>query len=200
MKQWYKNRKKNHFYLKAKKNDLISRAYYKIEEIDRRFHLITKKNTKVLDIGCCPGGWAQYVFNKSDSHNVVGIDILQIEHNFDKNFVFYKYDLNEYENIRKEFLAKKYFFDLIISDIGPNTSGNQFLDQTNSYNLSSLSVNFINEFLCKGGSFLVKNFQGEDTEKLFKHIKPLFNKCSYVKPEASDKSSKEIYILGLEKK
>ena len=56
MKQWYKNRKKDHFYLKAKKNDLISRAYYKIEEIDKRFHLITKKNTKVLDIGCCPGG------------------------------------------------------------------------------------------------------------------------------------------------
>ena len=40
MKQWYKNRKKDHFYLKAKKNDLISRAYYKIEEIDKRFHLI----------------------------------------------------------------------------------------------------------------------------------------------------------------
>ena len=67
MKQWYKNRKKDHFYLKAKKNDLISRAYYKIEEIDKRFHLITKKNTKVLDIGCCPGGWVQYVFNKSYS-------------------------------------------------------------------------------------------------------------------------------------
>ena len=200
MKQWYKNRKKDHFYLKAKKNDLISRAYYKIEEIDKRFRIISKKNTKVLDIGCCPGGWVQYVFNKSDSHSVVGIDILQIEHNFDKNFVFYKYDLNEYENIKKEFLAKKYFFDLIISDIAPNTSGNQFLDQTNSYNLSLLSVNFINEFLCKGGNFLVKNFQGEDTEKLFKHIKSLFNKCSYVKPEASDKSSKEIYILGLEKK
>jgi len=200
MKQWYKNRKKDHFYLKAKKNDLISRAYYKIEEIDKRFRLINKKNSKVLDIGCCPGGWVQYVFHKSYSHSVVGIDILQIEHNFDKNFVFYKYDLNEYENIKKEFLAKKYFFDLIISDIAPNTSGNQFLDQTNSYNLSLLSVNFINEFLCKGGNFLVKNFQGEDTEKLFKHIKSLFNKCSYVKPEASDKSSKEIYILGLEKK
>ena len=95
---------------------------------------------------------------------------------------------------------KKESYDLIISDIAPNTSGNQFLDQSNSYNLSLLSVNFINEFLCKGGNFLVKNFQGEDTEKLFKHIKSLFNKCSYVKPEASDKSSKEIYILGLEKK
>ncbi len=200
MKQWYKNRKKDHFYLKAKKNDVISRAYYKIEEIDKRFRIINKKNTKVLDIGCCPGGWIQYVLNKSDSHSVVGVDILQIKHNFDKNFVFYKHDLNEYESLKKDFIAKKYFFDLIISDIAPNTSGNQFLDQTNSYNLSLLSVNFISEFLCKGGNFLVKNFQGEDTEKLFRYIKSLFNKCSYVKPEASDKSSKEIYILGLEKK
>ena len=126
--------------------------------------------------------------------------MLQMENNFDEDFIFYNYDLNEYEQIEKEFSSKNYFFDLIISDIAPNTSGNQFLDQANSYNLSLLSVNFINRFLFKGGNFLVKNFQGEDTEKLFKHIKSLFNRCSYVKPEASDKSSKEIYILGLEKK
>ena len=199
MKQWYKNRKKDHFYLKAKKNDVISRAYYKIEEIDKRFRIV-KKNSRVLDIGCCPGGWVQYVLNQKGSQTVVGIDILEMENHFDENFVFYNYDLNEYENIRKEFSSKDYFFDLIISDIAPNTSGNQFLDQTNSYNLSLLSVNFIDKFLSKGGNFLVKNFQGEDTEKLFKHIKSSFNKCSYVKPEASDKSSKEIYILGLEKK
>ena len=48
--------------------------------------------------------------------------------------------------------------------------------------------------------FLVKNFQGEDTEQLFKEIKYQFNKAIYVKPKASDNKSKEIYILGLEKK
>ena len=54
MKQWYKNRKKDHFYQLAQKNDLISRAYYKLEEIDKK-HQIIKKSSKVLDIGCCPG-------------------------------------------------------------------------------------------------------------------------------------------------
>ena len=49
MKQWYKNRKKDHFYLKAKKNHVISRAYYKIEEIDKRFRIV-KKNSRVLDL------------------------------------------------------------------------------------------------------------------------------------------------------
>ena len=199
MKQWYKNRKKDHFYQLAQKNDLISRAYYKLEEVDKK-HQIIKKSSKVLDIGCCPGGWTQYVLNKRGNQSVVGVDILPIEKKFNDNFIFYNFDLNEFEKISEVFISKNYCFDVIISDIAPNTSGNQFLDQANSYNLSFLSFQFIKSFLKKGGFFLVKNFQGEDTEQLFKEIKFQFNKAMYVKPNASDKKSKEIYILGLEKK
>jgi len=199
MKQWYKNRKKDHFYQLAQKNDIISRAYYKLEEIDKK-HQIIKKSSKVLDIGCCPGGWSQYVLNKRGNQSVVGVDILPIEKKFNDNFIFYNFDLNEFEKISEVFISKNYCFDVIISDIAPNTSGNQFLDQANSYNLSFLSFQFIKSFLKKGGFFLVKNFQGEDTEQLFKEIKFQFNKAMYVKPNASDKKSKEIYILGLEKK
>ena len=198
MKQWYKNRKKDHFYQLAKKNDLISRAYYKLEEIDKK-HQIIKKSSKVLDIGCCPGGWTQYVLNKSGNQSVVGVDILPIEKKFNDNFTFYNFDLNEFEKISEVFISKNYCFDVIISDIAPNTSGNQFLDQANSYNLSLLSFQFIKSFLKKGGFFLVKNFQGEDTERLFKEIKSQFKKAIYIKPNASDNKSKEIYILGLEK-
>ena len=199
MKQWYKDRKKDHFYQLAQKNDLISRAYYKLEEIDKK-HQIIKKSSKVLDIGCCPGGWSQYVLNKRGNQSVVGVDILPIEKKFNDNFIFYNFDLNEFEKISEVFISKNYCFDVIISDIAPNTSGNQFLDQANSYNLSFLSFQFIKSFLKKGGFFLVKNFQGEDTEQLFKEVKFQFNKVMYVKPNASDKKSKEIYILGLEKK
>ncbi len=199
MKQWYKNRKKDHFYQLAQKNDLISRAYYKLEEIDKK-HQIIKKSSKVLDIGCCPGGWSQYVLNKRGNQSVVGVDILPIKKKFNDNFTFYNFDLNEFEKISEVFISKNYCFDVIISDIAPNTSGNQFLDQANSYNLSFLSFQFIKSFLKKGGFFLVKNFQGEDTEQLFKEIKFQFNKAMYIKPNASDKKSKEIYILGLEKK
>ena len=153
-----------------------------------------------MDIGCCPGGWSQYVLNKRGNQSVVGVDILPIEKKFNDNFIFYNFDLNEFEKISEVFISKNYCFDVIISDIAPNTSGNQFLDQANSYNLSFLSFQFIKSFLKKGGFFLVKNFQGEDTEQLFKEIKFQFNKAMYIKPNASDKKSKEIYILGLEKK
>ena len=75
MKQWYKNRKNDHYYQLAQKNDLVSRAYFKLEEIDMK-HQIIRKSSNVLDIGCCPGGWTQYVLNKSGNQSVVGVDIL----------------------------------------------------------------------------------------------------------------------------
>tara|TARA_B100000963_G_scaffold2758_1_gene2165 strand:- start:222 stop:821 length:600 start_codon:yes stop_codon:yes gene_type:complete len=199
MKQWYKTRKKDPFYLKAKKNDIISRAYYKLEEIDKK-HNLFKKDKKILDIGCSPGGWTQYILKKNQKNKIVGIDILPTAKQVEGEFKFYMMDLYQYQLIDELFTVNKYTFDSIISDIAPNTSGNQFLDQTNSYDLSSLSAKFIEKYLNKGGSFLVKNFQGEDTEKLFNFIKKHFTKTQYVKPAASDKKSKEIYILGLIKK
>ena len=199
MKQWYKTRKKDPFYLKAKKNDIISRAYYKLEEIDRKYNLF-KNHKKILDVGCSPGGWTQYILKKNPKNKIVGIDLLPIDKQVDGDIIFYNMDLNEFNYIDKLFTKSKYTFNSIISDIAPNTSGNQFLDQTNSYNLSMLSAQFIEKYLIKGGNFLVKNFQGEDTEKLFKFIKSYFNKTFYIKPSASDKKSKEIYILGLVKK
>jgi len=69
MKQWYKTRKKDLFYLKAKKNDIISRAYYKLEEIDKKYNLF-KNNKKILDIGCSPGGWTQYILKKNQNQNM----------------------------------------------------------------------------------------------------------------------------------
>ena len=199
MKQWYKTRKKDPFYIKAKKNDIISRAYYKLEEIDKKYNLF-KNNKKILDVGCSPGGWIQYILKKKPKNKIVGIDILPTSKQIEGEFEYYMMDLNQYQSIDELFTVNKYTFDSIISDIAPNTSGNQFLDQTNSYNLSMLSAKFIEKYLNKGGSFLVKNFQGEDTEKLFNFIKSYFKKTQYIKPAASDKKSKEIYILGLVKK
>ena len=199
MKQWYKTRKKDPFYIKAKKNDIISRAYYKLEEIDKK-HNLFKNDKNILDVGCSPGGWTQYILKKNSKNKIVGIDILPTVKQIEGKFKFYMMDLNQYQSIDELFTLNKYTFDSIISDIAPNTSGNQFIDQSKSYDLSMLSAKFIEKYLNKGGNFLVKNFQGEDTEKLFNFIKSYFNKTQYIKPAASDKKSKEIYILGLLKK
>ena len=199
MKQWYKTRKKDPFYIKAKKNDIISRAYYKLEEIDKK-HNLFKNDKKILDVGCSPGGWTQYILKKNPKNKIVGIDILPTAKQIEGAFKFYMMDLNQYQLIDELFTLNKYTFDSIISDIAPNTSGNQFLDQTSSCLLYTSDAADDRLYLNKGGNFLVKNFQGEDTEKLFKFVKTYFDKTQYIKPAASDKKSKEIYILGLLKK
>ena len=153
MKQWYKTRKKDPFYLKAKKNDIISRAYYKLEEIDRKYNLF-KNQKKILDVGCSPGGWTQYILKKNPKNKIVGIDLLPIHHQLEGELTFYILDLKDTSATEKLFTKNNYTFDSIISDIAPNTRGNQFLDQTNSYDLSILSAQLIEKYL-KSSDFLL---------------------------------------------
>ena len=106
MKQWYKTRKKDPFYIKAKKNDIISRAYYKLEEIDKK-HNLFKNDKKILDVGCSPGGWTQYILNKHPKNKIVGIDILPTVKQIEGKFKFYMMDLNQYQLIDELFTLNK---------------------------------------------------------------------------------------------
>ena len=45
---------KDHYFYKAKSEGYVARSIYKLEEIDKKFHLISKGNF-VLDFGCSPG-------------------------------------------------------------------------------------------------------------------------------------------------
>ena len=199
MKEWYKKRQKEHYFNEAKKNNLISRAFYKIEEIDLKYKIF-KNNNIILDLGCSPGGWIQYINKKHPSTKVLGIDLLDLKINKNKNTNFLKKDLNNFEDICKYFDMNNLVFNTIVSDIAPNTSGIQLVDQAKSYQLCQLCLLFVEKYLKQNGNFLIKNFQGEDTQILFKDIKKLFEKASYIKPKASEKISKEIYILALSKK
>ena len=199
MKEWYKNRQKEHYYNEAKKNNLISRAFYKLEEIDQK-HRILKNGQSILDIGCSPGGWIQFIIKKYPNSKILGIDLLDLKIPKNKNTDFLKQDLNNFEEISGYISDKKLNFDNIISDIAPNTSGIQSVDQNKSYQLCEICFSFVDEHLKTNGNFLIKNFQGEDTPLLFNTIKKKFNKAIYVKPKASEKISKEIYILALSKK
>ena len=199
MKEWYKNRQKEYYFNEAKKNNLISRAYYKIEEIDKKQRILGN-NQRVLDLGCSPGGWIQYITKKYPNSKILGIDLLDLKIEKNKNTNFLKEDLNNYDDVCKYLEDQKLIFDNIISDIAPNTSGIQSVDQSKSYQLCELCFAFVDKYLNKNGNFLIKNFQGEDTPLLFSEIKKKFNKTMYIKPKASEKVSKEIYILALSKK
>jgi len=54
---------KDHYFKKAKQEQYLARSVYKLKEIDSRYRLI-QKGMKVLDIGCSPGSWSQYLLER----------------------------------------------------------------------------------------------------------------------------------------
>ncbi|TGM27910.1 hypothetical protein EHQ82_01715 [Leptospira selangorensis] len=50
---------KDHYFKKAKEENFAARSVFKLEEIDKRYHLF-KDKYQVLDLGASPGSWSQY--------------------------------------------------------------------------------------------------------------------------------------------
>ncbi|MEO1338247.1 MAG: SAM-dependent methyltransferase, partial [Myxococcota bacterium] len=54
---------KDRFYKQAKQDRYAARSVYKLEELDRRYGLF-KKGQQIVDLGCSPGSWMQFVAEK----------------------------------------------------------------------------------------------------------------------------------------
>jgi len=178
-------KRKDKFYHKAKEEGYRARSAYKLIEINKKYNLI-KKDSDVLDIGCAPGGWLQVV-KKISTGRVVGVDIVAIEKIEGVEFI-----LGDIKSVKIE--GK---FDVVLSDIAPKTSGQRERDQYISFELSKMSLEVARKVLKKGGSFLVKTFQSEETNDLVKEMKKYFEFVKRVSPKSSREGSKEVYLVGL---
>ena len=178
--------------LLAKKFGYRSRAAFKLIQIDDKENIL-KKNLNIVDLGCAPGGWSQVASKKLDgTGSIVAIDILDMPKI--KGVKFIKSDLRDFEETK---LNKP--IDIVISDIAPNISGVGLVDNANMIDLLEIELSIVDKTLVKGGNYLAKCFQGESLEFLKKEIKKRFNFFKRIKPSASRNSSKEIYLLGLDK-
>src|SRR5262245_28735510 len=128
-------KRKDHYYRKAKEQGLASRAIYKLEQIDSRFHLL-KAGDRVLDLGCVPGGWLQYLANKvGPSGKVVGVDLLEVKISFPPHVTVLQCDATLPE-IQEELIRNlEGPADLVVSDLSPNLSGIRFRDNYESHQL-----------------------------------------------------------------
>lgn len=184
-----KYERKDKFFNMAKQTGYRARSSFKLLEIQEKYNLI-KKDSKVLDIGCAPGSWLQVV-KKFSQAETVGVDLVSIKPINGVRFV--KGDI-EKEEIVEELGTG---FDVVLSDIAPKTSGNRERDQYISYELSRKSFLIAKKFLKKGGDFVVKTFQSQDTEELVKEIKGSFEFVKRYTPKSVREGSKEVYIIGL---
>lgn len=177
---------------KARFEGFRARSVYKLEELDQRFHLLSP-GQDVLDLGAAPGSWMQYAAQKvGEAGSVMGID-LQVIQPISQNAKSFIADINSIEEVQKIIGNKK--FDLVLSDLAPNTTGIKEVDASRSVELDK-SVFEIAKFSLKPGCKLVmKVFQGEELTKFLKQLKLHFKSVAVFKSQASRDRSREVYII-----
>jgi len=193
--RWLARHARDEFVKRARKEGARSRAAYKLEEIDRRDHLLRPGMT-VVDLGAAPGGWSQYVRSRiGDTGRLFALDVLPMEPIAGAEFVQGDFTEPAVLDLLMQRLAGKPV-DLVISDMAPNITGVASVDQARIMNVAELALDFADKTLTPGGALLVKTFQGEGFQVFHREMQRRFDKLVTRKPKASRSESREIYLLG----
>ncbi|MGB1008487.1 MAG: 23S rRNA (uridine(2552)-2'-O)-methyltransferase RlmE [Thiolinea sp.] len=193
--RWLREHFDDEYVKKAQQDGYRSRAIYKLQEIQEKDRLI-KPGYKVVDLGAAPGGWSQYASQLVGKHGrVVASDILPID-----PLPFVEFVLGDFREdaVLQELLTvlgdEK--ADLVISDMAPNMSGMDAVDQPRAMYLCELALDMAQQVLKPGGDFVVKLFQGEGSEAFLKDVRNHFKQVKVRKPSASRPRSREVYVLA----
>ena len=188
-KDWLNRQKRDFYVKKAKKQGYLSRAAYKLIEINNKFKIIEHSN-KLLEFGAAPGGWSQVALDINPKINITAIDLLDLKINH-PNIKFFKEDY-----LKFDYSEKENYYDLILSDIAPNTTGHQSTDHLRITNMLFDIIELLDKVLINEGSFAAKIWKGSEEKDLVNKIKKKFELVSYFKPESSRKDSAEIFIVA----
>jgi len=188
---WKIKQHRDQFFKKSKTLGYRSRSAFKLIELNKKFKFI-KKNTKLVDIGSYPGGWAQVSSKIITVGKILALDIQKMENL--KNVSFLQVNFHEEEAKEKIFKFFKQKLDVVLSDMAADTTGNKALDCIRTNQLCADVVEFSSKILKPNGVLVSKLFMGEDFLEVKDLAKSRFKKVQFFKPEASRNESKETYL------
>lgn len=184
------------YYKRAKNEGYVSRAAYKLIEIDQKYKLF-KPGMTVVDLGCAPGGWIQVAADLIEpSGRIFGIDLDPISRNFGEGVTTIQGDLED-EATCGQICALAFDADLVLSDMAPKTTGVKFVDQVRSTELAHIAFELACQLLKPSGCFVVKIFPGSEFAQFKKKVSQKFNRTVQFIPAASRKGSIETYLIGI---
>jgi 23S rRNA (uridine2552-2'-O)-methyltransferase len=188
---WKIKQHRDQFFKKSKTLGYRSRSAFKLIELNKKYKFI-KRNTKLLDIGSYPGGWAQVSSKIITTGKMLSLDIKKMEQLKNVSFL----QCNFLEESTKEKILK--FFreklDVVLSDMAANTTGNKSLDCIRTNQLCADVIEFSSKILKPNGVLVSKLFMGEDFLEVKELAKSRFKKVQFFKPESSRNESKETYL------
>ena len=179
----------DHYFKEAKRNGYRSRAAYKLIEIDEK-KTIFKKGYFVLDLGSAPGSWSQVICNINKKVTIHAFDILEMKFKHPQ-IKFFKKNFLEYN-----FKSQNEKYDLIISDVAPNTIGHQSTDHLRIISLIESMIDVIESIIQPNGNFICKIWNGSQDKIILSQLKKMFRKISNFKPNSSRNESNEMYIIA----
>ena len=188
-KNWVNRQKNDQFVKKAKQLGYINRAAFKLEEIEQKYKII-EHSIEILELGSSPGGWTQVILNYNSKTNITCFDLLDMKIN-NQRIAFYREDFLKYN-----FTNLKNKFDLVLSDVAPNTTGHQSTDHLRISQFIYEVIDRLEIILKKQGSFIFKIWKGEEEKEIIKMLKKIFDKVEYFKPKSSRQESSEIFIIS----
>jgi 23S rRNA (uridine2552-2'-O)-methyltransferase len=184
--------RRDRFHRKAKREGFVARAVYKLEELDERFHVL-RPGLRVLDLGCAPGSWLQYARGKIGDHGaLVGIDRVAPRTPAGARIVIGDVMTVDPAELRGELPA----FDVVLSDMAPDTTGIRHLDQARSEALFERAFELARALLAPSGDFVAKLFQGPEHKRLVDAARARFATVKVAKPESSRQISIEQYVVA----
>ena len=192
--RWLKEHHSDAFVQKAQREGYRSRAVYKLIELQEKDHLL-KPGQSIIDLGAAPGGWTEYASQFCrGAGTLIAVDILPMDPVADAHII--EGDFTE-QAVLDEILAAvgEQSFDLVLSDMAPNFSGIETVDQPKSMYLVELALDLALRVLNQNGAFAVKMFQGEGFDDMVRRFRQSFKSVRFRKPAASRPRSREVYAV-----
>ena len=188
----------------AHKEGYRARAAYKLKEIDESLHLI-KPGNLVVDLGCTPGAWSQYVRRRLSPEGaavgtlngmIIGLDLLPMEPI--EGVTFIQGDFREAQTLAQlEAAMAGQQADIVVSDMAPNLSGIASADAARIEYLVELAIAFAQGHMKPQGALVAKVFHGGSYNNVVKLFKDAFETVKPFKPKASRDRSSETFLVGM---
>jgi len=196
--RWLERQLNDPYVAAAQRDGWRSRAAYKLLEINEK-HPFLKPGAAIVDLGAAPGGWCQVAAEKVKSvegrGQVIAIDILEMDQLAGADVLHLDF-MDDDAPDRLRALLKDGAADAVLSDMAAATTGHSSTDHLRIMMLAEAAAHFAIEVLKPGGTFLAKVFQGGTERQLLDLLKRRFEIVRHIKPPASRKDSKELYVLA----
>lgn len=193
----------DHYYRRAKQEGFAARSVYKLDELDAEFKLIRRGDT-VIDLGCAPGSWLQYVERKiGEGGHAYGIDLLPVKIAFPPRVRVLQGDafsvtLSDLTAVAGEDDLPA--VDVVLSDMAPNTTGIRSIDAARSMALCERALEVAERLLRPGGNFVVKVLEGGDMKAFVERARAVFENVKIRRPKSTRDGSTETFVVGLHRR